>query len=74
MDTEETFVVDDAEQAADEGIHTAWSEAGPAVKATDTAPHSRENTRVNLAARRAIEEYQERKRLRQLVGDEFYDL
>lgn len=52
-----------------------WSEpVEEAVEAPgDSATSGRESNRVNLAARRAIEEHQERKRLRQLIGDDLLD-
>jgi|GEM_PF-5512625 len=50
-----------------------WTEPAGAEGPGESASSGRESSRMNLAARRAIEDYQERKRLRQLLGDDLLD-
>ncbi|MEJ2509652.1 MAG: hypothetical protein P8009_09280 [Gammaproteobacteria bacterium] len=54
---------------------TEWSEIerGTPASAGEAAATGRELTRINLAARRAIEDFQERRRLRELIGDDLMD-
>jgi len=75
MENQDSFVVDNSDENGDGAMATDWSELDDDTRApvAETAPASRESTRVNLAARRAIEDFQERRRLRELIGDDLLD-
>lgn len=75
MENQDSFVVDNSDESGDSALAADWSEADgdQGTPNSDAVPAGKETARVNLAARRAIEDYQERKRLRQLIGDDLLD-
>jgi len=76
MENQDSFVVDNSDESGDGAMATEWSEnehGGTPASAAEAVSTGRELTRINLAARRAIEDFQERRRLRELIGDDLLD-
>jgi len=83
MENQNSFIVDDSDDSSDGVTLAQWSvtEDEPGEARADSgigssagsSPAGRESNRVNLAARRAVEDHQERRRLRELIGDDLLD-
>jgi len=73
METQDAFVGESSQDGSESVMQADWTEPAGAEGPGESASSGRESSRMNLAARRAIEDYQERKRLRQLLGDDLLD-